>query len=495
MRLFSCIVENFPPKTQNSCCIAFGLPPSIHGRLNSRVAYLEKQRLRDTLANPQPPATMSIATMFCEFIGNLAVQNSETISLRYGELTAALNKKFRDTESKVSNTLQVGSFGRKTGINGISDLDMLYIMPKSKWEDYKDGKQLKLLQDVKAAIVARYPSTEVRVDRLVVTVTYTDFHVEVQPVFEQEDQSYLYPDTQDNGAWKATKPREEMEAVATMDVSTNSNLRRLCKMARAWKNKHGVAMGGLLIDTLAYNFLNSTDEYDEKSYLYYDWMSRDFFLYLSHLEEQDYYAAPGSGQRVRVKKKFQKKAKKAYRLCLQAIEAAGDKGENDKWKRVFGRPFPARVEPVKAQVVAKSDRGWTNTEEFIEDRYPVDIRFNLRLDCEVKQNGFRENLLRTMLANKIPLLTNKKLLSTVVSIDVPRPYSLFWKVLNRGEVAQRRNCIRGQIVADEGSHSKFESTDFNGDHIVECYALKDNVIVAKDRIHVPISSLTPQPAW
>ena len=174
---------------------------------------------------------MSTADMFSEFISNLAISNTESISLRYGELTAALNKTFRDTGSKTANTLQVGSFGRKTGVNGISDLDMLYIMPKSKWDTYQDSKQLKLLQDVKTSILSRYPKTNVRVDRLVVTVTYADFHVEVQPVFEQDDGTFKYPDTKNGGSWKITMPREEMTAVAELDVEKNSNLRRLCKMA------------------------------------------------------------------------------------------------------------------------------------------------------------------------------------------------------------------------------------------------------------------------
>src|ERR1043165_9396491 len=114
---------------------------------------------------------MSIADMFSQFVTNLAISNTDIISLRYGQLTAALNRKFRDTESKEANTLQVGSFGRKTGINGISDLDMLYIMPRSKWENYnKPEGQLRLLQDVKNAISDRYPTTKIRVDRLVVTV-------------------------------------------------------------------------------------------------------------------------------------------------------------------------------------------------------------------------------------------------------------------------------------------------------------------------------------
>ena len=160
---------------------------------------------------------MSVAEMFAQFIDNLAITNAETISVRYGELTAALNKTFRDTESKTANTLQVGSFGRATGINGISDLDMLYIMPKSQWDTYKNGKQLRLLQEVKKAILTRYPKTDVRVDRLAVTVTYTDFHVEVQPVFEQDDGSFKYPDTKNDGSWKITKPRAEMVAISELE--------------------------------------------------------------------------------------------------------------------------------------------------------------------------------------------------------------------------------------------------------------------------------------
>lgn len=429
---------------------------------------------------------MTVSEMFSEFVSNLAITNTETISARYGELTSALNKQFRDTESRTANTLQVGSFGRKTGINGISDLDMLYIMPKSKWVEYKDGQQLKLLQDTKAAILKRYPATKVRVDRLVVTVTYTNFHIEVQPVFEKQDRSYFYPDTKNGGSWKVTKPREEMDAVSEMDARKTSNLRRLCKMARAWRNQHGVAMGGLLVDTLAYNFLNQTKEYDSKGYTYYDWLSRDFFKYLSELPEQSEYAAPGSRQRVKVKKKFQRKAKKAYKLCLNAIDAEGEKGVNGKWKKVYGRPFPTAKADTRKTLDEAAHITWDNTEEFIEDSYPIDISGFIKIDCEVTQNGFREFSLRNMLSRRIPLKVRKKLRFEVTQISVEPPYEILWKVLNRGEVARSRNCIRGQIVEDGGRVQKEETTDFRGNHVVECYCVKGGVVVAKDRIHVPI---------
>jgi len=430
---------------------------------------------------------LSVSEMFQQFLSNLAIDNAEQISLRYGEITVCLNKKFRDTESKTANSLQVGSYGRWSAIKGISDLDMLYIMPKGKWNDYKDGKQSQLLTDTKDAIKARYPKTTVYVDRLVVRVVYTNFHVEVQPVFEQEDGSFKYPDTYNGGSWKITKPREEINAMSEFVTQKNKNLRRLCKMARAWKNKHGVGMGGLLIDTLAHNFLKSTTDYNDKSFLYYDWMSRDFFKYLADQPNQDYYAALGSGQRVKVKQKFQEKAKKAYDLCLKAIDAEGTDGVNDKWKKVYGRPFPANQKKTADAAATKALLFWNNTEQFIEDKYPVDIRNILKIDCEVSQNGYREHFLIEMLAKRIPLLARKKLLFTIKENSVPEPYSIEWKVLNRGEEAKRRNCIRGQITPDNGHHQKNESTDFKGNHVVECYVIKNGVVVAKDRIDVPIS--------
>jgi hypothetical protein len=428
---------------------------------------------------------MTTSEMFQGLLDNLKIDNADVISLRYEEITASLNKKFSDTESKTANSLQVGSYGRWTAIKGISDLDMLYILPGAKWADYKAGKQYQLLSDTKDAIKARYPTTEVFVDRLVVRVLYKNFHVEVQPVFENTDGSFTYPDSYNDGKWKITKPREEIKAMSEFDANKNKNFRRLCKMARAWKNKHGVVMGGLLIDTLAHNFLKFTVEYDDKSYFYYDWMCRDFFKYLMNEPDQDHYKALGSGQNVQVKKKFQKKAKKAYELSLKAIEAGETDVANAKWKKIFGRPFPASASVQKSES-AETAHYWRNTEEFIEDQYPIDIRYNLEIDCDVSQNGYREHPLRYLLNHAIPLRVNKSLNFKVDKIDVPEPYEIKWKVLNRGGVAKQKDMVRGQIVNDGGHMQRIESTTFKGEHIVECYVIKNGVVVAKDRIDVPI---------
>ena len=104
----------------------------------------------------------------------------------------------------------------------------------------------------------------------------------------------------------------------------------------------------------------------------------------------------------------------------------------------------------------------------------------------MKQNGYRDGLLREFLLKKIRLMPNNSLRFYIERIDVPAPYVIKWKVTNRGEQAVKRNCIRGQII-DLNSSEKTETTSFKGSHFVECYIIKDNIVVARDLIDVPIS--------
>ena len=94
---------------------------------------------------------MTVSSSFSTFLDNIKVDNYEKIGSRYNEITKKLNKTFRDTDSETANSLRVGSYGRYTGIKGISDLDLLYIMPKSKWDTYKNSPKT-LLADVRDAL-------------------------------------------------------------------------------------------------------------------------------------------------------------------------------------------------------------------------------------------------------------------------------------------------------------------------------------------------------
>lgn len=96
---------------------------------------------------------MSHRELFSEFLENLNLdlKQAKKISYHYRKITKSLNLAFRGTSSRVANRLKVGSVGRHTAIKGISDLDMLYIMPPNQYEYYnrKDNGQSALLTDVR----------------------------------------------------------------------------------------------------------------------------------------------------------------------------------------------------------------------------------------------------------------------------------------------------------------------------------------------------------
>ena len=202
-------------------------------------------------------------------------------------------------------------------------------------------------------------------------------------------------------------------------------------------------------------------------------------------DTKEYWLAVGSNQRVynKGKFKFKRKAKIAHKLALEAIEHEDKQQEysaNEKWRDIFGTVFPKSTE------LNKNAQQYDNTEEFIEDKFSIDIKFDLKIDCEVQQDGFRTRFLRKMLMDKISLFRLKKLTFHIVENTTKDDYEVYWKVLNRGNKAKERNCIRGKIEKDIGNKNKKEHTDFMGNHYVECYIVQNNVVVARDRIDVPI---------
>ncbi len=425
---------------------------------------------------------------FEQFRKNLAVQNEADISTSYREITKRLNKDYWDgLESDSQHCLQVGSYGRNTAIHGISDLDMVYELPAKDLERFKkvDGNgPSQMLQEVKKCIAARYPKTNLRGDGQVVVVEFGKFRVEVLPAFyNSTDGSYTYGDTNDGGSWPTCKPRDEIRAFNDRNKTSNRNLKRVCKMLRAWKDYHGAPMSGMLIDTLAYNFFKDNKDYDSTSYASYPLLVRDVFAYLESLPSQDYWLAPGSNQRVINSGNFQRKAKKATTKCHAALEAENDKKKGQLWREVFGKRFFPKLGIARS---LREKAIFRSTEQFIEDMFPMDIHFDVDIDCEVSRDGQNESRIRWLEKKFFWLQLNRSLRFHVISCNVPKPYEVLWKVRNVGPLAESKNQIRGEIVTDKGHLEKIERSSFQGAHFVECYVVKEGYCVARDRIDVPI---------
>ena len=290
---------------------------------------------------------MSLSDWFSTFCSNLRMSNDtlSNVTSRYKRITKQLNKDFWNTDSEITHSLYVGSYGRGTDIH-VSDVDIIFQLPYSVYDQYNKytgNGQSALLQAVKTSVGKTYNSS-MKADGQVIVISFTDGIIfELVPAFSNNDDSYTFPNSNDGGTWKTTNPKPEIAAINKKNNECNKNLKRLCRMARAWKDYCNVPMGGLLIDTLAYDFISNW-EYKDKSYIYYDWMSRDFFKYLSELSTtQTYWLSPGANQYVWKTGNFQTKAKQAYETALEAIAKEKDYPitAKSKWRSIYGTKFPS----------------------------------------------------------------------------------------------------------------------------------------------------------
>jgi hypothetical protein len=291
---------------------------------------------------------MGVAENFQTF-RNAYVIGTETmasISYRYKRITRQLNRDFWGTESETAHSLYIGSYGRDTAAKGVSDIDIYFQLPFSIYKTYNEyltNGQSALLQAVRTSIQNTYSTTSLKGDGQVVVVPFTDgITFEVLPGFHNTDDSVTFPDSNEGGSWKVCNPQAEMTAFAKRNSDSNHNLRAICRMARIWKGQNNVPISGMLIDTLAYQFIENWS-YRDKSYLYHDFLVRDFFLFLWQTDiNQEWWRAPGSGSWVHKDGSFRIKAKDAYEAAVEAIQhnTAGESwAARQDWQLIFGTTY------------------------------------------------------------------------------------------------------------------------------------------------------------
>ena len=243
------------------------------------------------LSNPSPKnlvkrKPVAVGEWFSSFCSALRI-NAElrsSIGYRTGRIAKQLNSDFRNLDSDTANRFYVGSFGRNTAIPSVSDLDVLYELPYSvyaKFNSYIGNKQSALLSAVRASLKNTYVSSDIAGDGQVCVIEFTD-HIkyEILPAFVNTEGGYTFGDSNGGGSWKSCKPKQEMNEFFKRNTECKGNLLELGRMVRAWRDQNSVPMNGMLIDTLAYQFIGMW-QYRDKSYLYYDYLTRDFFPILS----------------------------------------------------------------------------------------------------------------------------------------------------------------------------------------------------------------------
>ena len=103
----------------------------------------------------------------------------------------------------------------------------------------------------------------------------------------------------------------------------------------------------------------------------------------------------------------------------------------------------------------------------------------VRINARVIKNGYRpKNYFNN--GDKLPKNTS---LHFIANTNVPKPYDVYWQVVNTGEEAQNVDALRGGFYETsqikKGKKIRQESTLYKGTHWVECFIVKQGVCVAR----------------
>lgn len=139
----------------------------------------------------------------------------------------------------VLDSFLAGSYRRSTMISPMkeADVDIFIVLAVKHYEKTGQGK---LLQDLRAVLRKTYTKTpEISQNDQAVTITFTDFKVDVVPTFHRKGGGYLIPDASQQ-RWISTDPKRHVDIWTARNKQHTGDLLPMIKMLKAWNKSRKV---------------------------------------------------------------------------------------------------------------------------------------------------------------------------------------------------------------------------------------------------------------
>ena len=288
----------------------------------------------------------NVAGRFNALLANLRLTTaqSEDGQTKHAGVRSCLNAHYYGVNSGYSNSMLAGSWGKSTAIRPPRDIDVIFVLPASVYERFKQRTgniQSQILQEVKSVLARTYTTTTMRGDGQVVVIPFATFPVELVPAFLLDSSKYWICDTNDGGKFKTIDPDAEIEKVKAADTDTNGNARNLIRMLKCWQGYCSVPLKSFCLELLAMDFLSSW-QYRQNSPTYYDYMTRDFFLFLLS-KKWTYVYVPGTYESIPIGGEWESRTQSAYDRAVKACNyEASDEDvlAGIEWQKIFGTDIP-----------------------------------------------------------------------------------------------------------------------------------------------------------
>jgi SMODS domain-containing protein len=279
---------------------------------------------------------------FAKLRENLEITDlqSSAVSTRQKNVREAV-----ETGMTVLDSFLAGSYKRNTMIAPLAEADVdIFIVLNSSY--YEPNGQASLLDKVKRVLQKSYPKTpEISRNGQAVTITFTDFKVDVVPAFYRSGGGYLIPDSI-RSQWIATDPTRHVQIWSDENRQHNYDLVPLIKMLKGWNKKHGQLLRSFHLESLILQILNGVTISNFPSGVRYVFDKARTQVQYSVVDLAGYSGDIGAYLNIS-QDKINAVVSRLETALTRALEAerleSGGKTEKayEKWRLIFDDYFPA----------------------------------------------------------------------------------------------------------------------------------------------------------
>lgn len=283
----------------------------------------------------------SIAASFARFKSNLEITGLQqsTVSTRQTNVRKAVEKRLTVLDSFVT-----GSYRRHTMIAPLKDADIDIVVVLDSGYFSTNG-YASLLDRVRSALLLTYSSTpKISRNGQAVTITFSDFVVDVVPAFNRKGGGYLIPNSVEK-RWVGTNPKVHEKFISNANSVHNGELVPLMKMIKRWNRTAGSPLQSFYLELLVEKALRNVTISSMPSGCRYVFdKAREAVKFSipdpAGLSTEQVKGLAGST----TKQQAVSRLETAYQRGLRAeqYEAKGNvSAAVGEWRRVFGESFPA----------------------------------------------------------------------------------------------------------------------------------------------------------
>ena len=409
---------------------------------------------------------MSIQQQFEQFYENIKLTSAqkEDAKKKYTGVCKKLHDYYYpEIEYTGTTKLLIGSYGKRTNIRPPRDVDILFIMPDDKFDQYDDNEsngQSQLLQDIKKILSEKYSTTDkIKGWGKVILIQFSDgtHNIELLPAWERNDGKFTIPNTAEGGYWETWDPRAEIQKIEDSDKSTKGETRFLVRIIKKWSENCSVELKSFQIENMVLEFFGK-DEHKDKNYSN---LVRDFFdNFSSSVDDKS-------------KSHFDTALNRAKKACDFENEGKIDE-VTQEWKKIFGDDFPSSEKKDKhdVQEAKPTLADYSHCEPL---QWPFTEINKVSIDAYI----YTENKAKRLggINSDGRNLSVGFSLKFIAKTNAEGDFDYYWQVINTGYAARIANDLRGNIF--EGSKIQWEHTKYHGKHWIECFIVQDNTCVAR----------------